>query len=112
MFFFFLFLYFFFLSFIYIIQAGFRALESTREEDIFLKLKSSEPSVAYDGLRQIRSNITKTKEGYKTLRENKVLKDLVNLLHKPNEKILALTLSILGNCCLDSDCRTEVSMCC
>jgi len=86
------------------------ALESTREEDIFLKLKSSESSVAYDGLLQIRSNITKTKEGYKTLRENNALKDLVNLLHKPNEKILDLTLSVLGNCCLDSDCRNEVSI--
>jgi hypothetical protein len=86
------------------------ALGSTREEDIFIKLKSSEFSVAYDGLLQIRSNITKTKEGYKTLKENKVLKDLVNLLHNPNEKILDLTLSILGNCCLDSDCRNEVSI--
>lgn len=84
------------------------ALESTKEEDIFSKLKSSESSVAYDGLLQIRSNITQTKEGYKTLRENKVLRDLVNLLHKPNEKILDVTLSILGNCCLDSDCRNEV----
>jgi hypothetical protein len=86
------------------------ALESTKEEDIFSKLKSSESSVAYDGLLQIRSNITQTKEGYKTLRENKVLRDLVNLLHKPNEKILDVTLSILGNCCLDSDCRNEVSI--
>jgi hypothetical protein len=86
------------------------ALESTKEEDIFSKLKSSESSVAYDGLLQIRSTITKTKEGYKILRENKVLRDLVNLLHKPNEKILDVTLSILGNCCLDSDCRNEVSV--
>jgi len=86
------------------------ALESTREKDIFLKLKSSESSVAYDGLLQIRSNFAKTREGCKTLRENNVLKDLVNLLHKSNEKILDLTLSVLGNCCLDSDCRNEVSI--
>lgn len=86
------------------------ALEATKEKNIFSKLKSSESSVAYDGLLQIRSDITKTKEGFQTLRENKVLRDLVNLLHKPNEKILDVTLSILGNCCLDSDCRNEVSI--
>jgi hypothetical protein len=85
------------------------SLEITKEKDIFSKLKSSSASVAYDGLLEIRSNITKTKEGYKVLRENEVLKELVNFLHKPNEKILDVTLSILGNCCLDSDCRNEVS---
>jgi hypothetical protein len=85
------------------------ALDITKEKYTFLKLKSSSSSVAYDGLLEIRSSIMKTKEGCKILRENKILHELVNFLHKPNEKILDLTLSILGNCCLDSDCRNEVS---
>jgi hypothetical protein len=86
------------------------ALEITKERDIFFKLKSSSSSIAYDGLTEIRSNIIKTKEGFKILRENKILNELVNFLHKPNEKLLDVTLSILGNCCLDSDCRNEVSI--
>jgi hypothetical protein len=85
------------------------AFGGAKEKDIFLKLKSSSSCVIYDGLLELRSNITKTKGGLKALRENEVLKVLVDFLHKPNEKILDVTLSILGNCCLDSGCRNEVS---
>lgn len=87
------------------------ALEVTKKKHIFLKLKSSSSSVAYEGLLEIRSNIMKAKDGFKVLRENNILNELVSFLHKPNEKILDVTLSILGNCCLDSDCRNEVSIC-
>lgn len=80
-----------------------------KEEYIFSKLKSSSSCVVYNGLLELRSTITKTKEDLKTFREKGVLKLLVDFLHKPNEKILDMTLSILGNCCLDSDCRNEVS---
>ncbi|XP_021941760.1 armadillo repeat-containing protein 5 [Zootermopsis nevadensis] len=79
-----------------------------KDKHIFLKLKSSSSSIAYDGLVGIRSNIMKTKEGCKILKENNILNELVNFLRKPNEKILDVTLSILGNCCLDNDCRNEV----
>jgi hypothetical protein len=85
------------------------AFGGAQEKDIFLKLKSSSSCVVYNGLLELRSNITKIKGGLKTLRENEVLKLLVDFLHKPNEKILDVTLSILGNCCLDIDCRNEVS---
>lgn len=85
------------------------AFGGAKDDYIFSKLKSSSSCVVYNGLLELRSNITKTKEGLKTLRENKVLKLLVDFLHRPNEKILDVTLSILGNCCLDSDCRNEVS---
>jgi hypothetical protein len=85
------------------------AFGGAKEKDIFSKLKSSSSCVVYNGLLELRSNITKTKGGLKTLRDNEVLKVLVDFLHKPNEKILDVTLSILGNCCLDSDCRNEVS---
>jgi hypothetical protein len=84
------------------------AFGGAKEKDIFSKLKSSSSSVVYNGLLELRSNITKTKD-LKTLRENKVLKVLVKFLHKPDEKILDVTLSILDKCCLDSDCRKEVS---
>jgi hypothetical protein len=84
------------------------AFGGAKERDIFSKLNSSSSCVVYDGLIELRSNITKTK-GLKILRENEILKVLVDLLHKPNEKILDMSLSILGNCCLDSHCRNEVS---
>jgi hypothetical protein len=74
------------------------AFGGAKEKDIFSKLKSSSSNVVYNGLLELRSNITKTKGDLKTLRENEVLKVLVDFLHKPNEKILDVTLSILGNC--------------
>jgi hypothetical protein len=85
------------------------AFGGVQEKDTFSKLKSSSSCDVYNGLLELRSSITKTKGGLKTLGENDVLKVLVDFLHKPNEKILDVTLSILGNCCLDSDCRNEVS---
>ncbi|XP_069694987.1 armadillo repeat-containing protein 5 [Periplaneta americana] len=84
------------------------SLNRATEKDVFLKLKSSSASVVYDGLLEIRSSVIKTREGLKCLRENLILRDLVKFLDKPNEKILDVTLSILGNCCLDKDCRNEV----
>jgi hypothetical protein len=84
------------------------AFGGSKEGDIFSKLNSSSSCVVYDGLLELKSNITKTKD-LQTLRENEILKVLVGLLHKPNEKILDMSLSILGNGCLDSHCRNEVS---
>jgi hypothetical protein len=79
------------------------AFGGANEKDIFSTLKSSSPCVVYRGLLELRSNMTKIKG------ENEVLKLLVDFLGKPNEKILHVTLSILANYCLDSDCRNKVS---
>jgi hypothetical protein len=81
-----------------------------KEKDIFSKLNSSSSCVVYDGLLELKSNVTKTK-GLKALSENGILKVLVDFMHRPNEKILDMSLSILGNCCMDSHCRNEVSTC-
>ena len=72
------------------------------------KLKSS--SITYDDLVEIKSKVVNTREGAKLIIKNDLLKDLVNFMDKPNEKILDITLSILGNCCLDEDTRKEVCM--
>ncbi|PSN52457.1 hypothetical protein C0J52_14981 [Blattella germanica] len=81
---------------------------SFKETDIFLRLRSPSFSVAYEALLEIRSKILPMKDGINLLSNNGSLKDLVNFLQKPNEKILDVTLSILGNCCLKDGCRKKV----
>jgi hypothetical protein len=85
------------------------AFGGTKDKNIFSKLNSTSSCVIYDGLLELRSDISKTKEGRETLIEHNVLKILVDFLRRPNEKILDVSLSVLGNCCMDSRCRNEVS---
>lgn len=71
--------------------------------------KSSSSQSTYKLLVQIRTDVIKDKEGIKLLRDKGGLKRIVRILSKPNEKILNVSLSILANCCLQDDCRVQVS---
>lgn len=73
-------------------------------------LKSSSSSRVQDSLLNIRSKIITNDSGMKLFTECAGLSYLVPHLRKPNERILGLTLSILGNCCLNDECRIEVSI--
>ncbi|XP_067005587.2 armadillo repeat-containing protein 5 [Anabrus simplex] len=84
-------------------------MNETDVNNTLLKLKSNANSVVYDTLVLIRKKILQTECGVKLIRERRALEDLVNILHKPNEKILDVTLSILGNCCLEHESRVEVA---
>lgn len=74
----------------------------------FSRLRSPSSSHVFEALLEIRKFIAKRENNVKVLLEKNVLKELVNILGKPNEKNLDLTLSILGNCCLEYDCRIEL----
>lgn len=66
-------------------------------------LKSSSSSRVQEALLKIRSKITINDAGIKLFRQCKGLDHLLPHLRKPNEKILDITLSILGNCCLEEE---------
>lgn len=66
-------------------------------------LKSSSATRVQETLLQIRSKVIVTESGVKLFRECGGLEFLLPHLRKPNEKILDITLSILGNCCLEEE---------
>lgn len=66
-------------------------------------LKSSSSSRVQETLLKIRSKIITNDSGIKLFRECGGLECLLPHLRKPNERILDLTLSILGNCCLEEE---------
>ncbi|CAK1551154.1 unnamed protein product [Leptosia nina] len=71
-------------------------------------LKCSSSSRIQDSLMKIRLSIITSEKGIKAFRECGGLEYLLPHLRKPNERILDLTLSILGNVCLDEKCRLAV----
>ncbi|XP_049873107.1 armadillo repeat-containing protein 5 [Pectinophora gossypiella] len=66
-------------------------------------LKSPSSSRVQESLLKIRSKITINDNGIKLFRECGGLDYLLPHLRKPNERILDITLSILGNCCLEEE---------
>ncbi|KAG6452804.1 armadillo repeat-containing protein 5 [Manduca sexta] len=66
-------------------------------------LKSTSSARVQETLLRIRSKIITNDAGIKRFRECGGLEYLVPHLRKPNEKILDITLSILGNCCLEEE---------
>lgn len=71
--------------------------------------KSSSSQTTYKLLVQIRTDVIKDKEGIKLLKDKGGLKRIVRILNKPNEKILNVSLSILANCCMQEECRDQVT---
>ncbi|XP_048478636.1 armadillo repeat-containing protein 5 [Plutella xylostella] len=71
-------------------------------------LKSSSSSKVQESLLKIRSKITSNDNGIKLFRDCGGLDYLVPHLRKPNERILDITLSILGNCCLEEESSIAV----
>ncbi|XP_047503466.1 armadillo repeat-containing protein 5 isoform X3 [Pieris napi] len=71
-------------------------------------LKSSSSSRIQDSLTKIRSSVITSEKGTRLFRECGGLECLIPHLRKPNERILDVTLSILGNICLDEKCSLAV----
>ncbi|KAJ0176554.1 hypothetical protein K1T71_007733 [Dendrolimus kikuchii] len=71
-------------------------------------LKSSSSSRVQETLLKTKVKITANDAGIKLFRECGGLELLLPHLRKPNEKILDLTLSILGNCCLEEESSLQV----
>lgn len=72
-------------------------------------LKSSSSSRVQEALVKIRTKVITDENGLQLFRECGGLEYLVPHLRKPNERILDLALSILGNCCLDDQTCLAVS---
>lgn len=72
-------------------------------------LKSSSSSRVQETLLKIRSKIITNDDGIKLFRECGGLECLLPHIRKPNERILDITLSILGNCCLEEESSLSVS---
>ncbi|CAG9786810.1 unnamed protein product [Diatraea saccharalis] len=66
-------------------------------------LKSTSSTRVQETLLKIRSKLTTNDDGIKLFRECGGLNYLLPHLRKPNERILDVTLSILGNCCLEEE---------
>lgn len=77
---------------------------------ILKQLESTSSSVVFKGLQEIRYKVLKTPTGAQLFKQNNGLKYLFRFVRKPNEKILDLTLSILGNLCLEEDFKTKASI--
>ncbi|XP_034241242.1 armadillo repeat-containing protein 5 [Thrips palmi] len=76
---------------------------------ILKQLESTSSSVAFRGLQEIRFKVLKAPNGAQLFKQYNGLKYLFRFVRKPNEKILDLTLSILGNLCLEDDIKTKVA---
>ncbi|KAL5285041.1 ARMC5 family protein [Megaselia abdita] len=64
---------------------------------------STDRNVTLRALVKLRTFHVKDRSGIIAFRESDGILPMVKLLHKPYEKILETALSILGNCCTDSD---------
>lgn len=71
-------------------------------------LKSSTSKRVQESLLKIRSKIIVTEAGVKLFRECRGLELILPYLRKPNERFLDITLSILGNCCLEEESSLAV----
>lgn len=72
-------------------------------------LKSTSSIRVQETLLKIRSKITTNDAGIILFRQCGGLDYLLPHLRKPNERILDITLSILGNCCLEEESSLAVS---
>lgn len=85
-----------------------QTLDMERISRILSKLHSNSHKEVFAALKEIRKNVIKTSNGIRMFHTGGGLKSLVRFLDIPNEKTLDITLSILGNCCLDYQFRKEV----
>ncbi|CAB3261567.1 unnamed protein product [Arctia plantaginis] len=83
-------------------------MEKNYVKSIIEGLKSSSSSRVQETLVKIRSKIIANDDGIKIFRECGGLEYLLPHLRKPNERILDITLSILGNCCLEEESSLTV----
>lgn len=84
-------------------------MDKTYVKSVIDGLKSSSSTKIQESLLKIRSKIAVNDAGIKLFRECDGLDYLLPHLRKPNERILDITLSILGNCCLEEESSLAVS---
>lgn len=84
-------------------------MDKTYVKSVIDGLKSSSSTKVQESLLKIRSKIAVNDAGIKLFRECGGLDYLLPHLRKPNERILDITLSILGNCCLEEESSIAVS---
>lgn len=77
-------------------------------QSIIDDLKSSSSTRIQNSLMKIRSSIITSEKGIRHFRDYGGLQCLVPHLRKPNERNLDVTLSILGNVCLEEKCSLAV----
>ncbi|XP_055371777.1 uncharacterized protein LOC129605828 [Condylostylus longicornis] len=56
---------------------------------------------------KLRTDIVKDREGIMLFKNSQGIPPLIKFLNRPNEKILEIALSILGNACTDEECCTQ-----
>lgn len=76
--------------------------------NIIEQLKTSSRTQIYHNLTKVRQEIISNETGIKQFKKHGGIIQLISILHKPNEKITDLVLSILANCCMNQDCATHV----
>ncbi|XP_044735332.1 uncharacterized protein LOC123297650 [Chrysoperla carnea] len=87
-------------------------LETNMEDSAIISilegLKTSSSNRIANNLIKIRQQVIVTDNGIKKFKANGGISLMISLLHKPNEKISDLVLSILGNCCMKQEVVLEV----
>ncbi|XP_071442764.1 uncharacterized protein Rnb [Hetaerina americana] len=83
-------------------------MEISKNDKLVQKLRCSSPCIVYQTLVEIRAKEVNSANGIALLRKRGILRYFVKLLQKPNEKILDVTLSILGNCCMETESCLEL----
>ena len=71
-------------------------------------LGSDDSRATYRCLVALRTQFIKEKDGVALLRQHGGLEGLLDILKHHKDKILNITLSILGNCCLEDETRIKV----
>ena len=82
-----------------------------RIQKLITKLSNSSEKETFNALLEIRKNVLRAKEGISFLSEYGGIHKIVQILSKDNvdKKTIDITLSILGNICMDEDARKLVN---
>jgi hypothetical protein len=82
-----------------------------RIQKLITKLSSSLENETFNALLEIRKNVLKVEEGISFLSEYGGTHKIVQILSRDNvdKKTIDITLSVLGNLCMDEDARKLVN---
>ena len=75
-------------------------------------LHSTRPNKVYNALVLVRTHFIKEKDGIAKLRQHGGLELIIDVLRRHEDHVLDVALSILGNCCLETETRIKVSSIC
>jgi len=88
----------------------------TKEDErivyVISKLSSSNPEKVLSGLIEIRTRIIKSREGIEKFLERGGIEPVIKQLTKTNQKIMDVSLSILGNLAVEPQVRSMVILWC